>query len=415
MFRRRPSFCRGLRQSGGRAGGFAFPGLDAQGRALGHIQPVPGKNLARAGNAQPALELVLHAFGHARYGVARGVYPALDAVYKAGSNIFAHVQKLTGQSLDIGHAALELRLDRVPARFKRRAYAAFREDGGRQFPALLHEPRPQPLQPVPAGGKRGLHLVPILINQVGSQADARHQQAHGIEQQRPPQHGNGPAGQRKAFYQRAGKHTPQLQGAVSQHGRTLAAQRKALDQRAAGEAPRAKQQRTEPADSAARLAHAARKKRGRARRHAEQAKQRLHGADSPGQHGAEGQELYRRRYQRPAQQGEAKAHGKQPAPEQKQTGGQLRHRRHGFLILFYPRRPALEQRQKGFPHGKRRRKKRLAQRFRRKVELHAQLFGLFHRRRHALVEVFSENVLLACFQGFGLNLFIVVHLHDERP
>ena len=297
---------------------------------------------------------------------------------------------MTGQSLDIGHAALELRLDRVPARFKRRAYAAFREEGGYQLPALLHKARPQalqpggtgaelrfdgipifnnvsdghaageqtrpqrlspaeqtgtkPFQPVPAGGKRGLHLVPILINQVGSQADARHQQAHGIEQQRPPQHGNGPAGQRKAFHQRAGKCPPQLQGAASQKDRPLAAQRKALDQRATGEAPRAKQQRTEPADSAACLAHAARKKRGCARRHAEQAKKRLHGPDSPGQHGAEGQELYRRRYQRPAQQAEAKTHGKQPAPEQEQAGGQLRHRCHGLLILFYPCRPALEQR-----------------------------------------------------------------------
>ena len=448
-------------QIGGSAGDFACPGLDAQSSPLGHVQPVSGKDLAGAGDAQPALELILYAFGHAGDGVARGRDAGLDAVHQAGSNVLAYVQELAGQAPDVGHAALKLGLDRVPARLKRRAYAAFREQRRDQLPPLLQKARHQAFQPVetgaelglddfpvvrhildgrpggedarpqgfapgkqpgaqtlqpgPAGGKRGLDLVPVPVNQVGGHADTRYQKPHGIEQQGASQYEYGLAGHGQPLQQRTGQSLPQLQRAAAQKERPPAGKGKPLDQRIAGKAPRPKQQRTQPPDSAPGFAHRPGKKTGRAGRQAEQAEHGLHGPDAAGQYGTEGQKADSCRYQRSAKQRKAQAQGQKPAPEQEQTGHDFGHQRHGLLILFHPVRPALKHGHQGVRKAQRRGQKRLAQRFRGKVKLHPQALGLFHGRFHALVKVFSEDVLLAGFQGFGLDLLVVLHLHDKRP
>ena len=86
--------------------------------------------------SQP-LNLLLDRVGHARDGVCRRADTVLNAVDEAQRHILAHLQEVAREPLYPLHTALKLGPDRGPARFERRADAAFREDGGDKFLALL--------------------------------------------------------------------------------------------------------------------------------------------------------------------------------------------------------------------------------------------------------------------------------------
>ena len=360
--------------------------LYAKGSALCHVQAVFGKDAAGAGDAQPAGELVLDGLRHAGHGFTGSSDAVSDALHQAGNKGCAHLQELGRQGLEPGNALAHGSLDAFPVLIDIFDRSRAGQDTGSHVQALLQEPGAHVPEPVPACGEGGPDTIPVLVDGYGGHADTCDQQTHGIEHECPPQDEGCPPGHGKAAGQCPGQIATGCQGRCAH----------------------TPQGRTDPAQTAC--------KNGCGPwRHAQHTKEGLDSTHAGAGQGTEGQQAPACGQQGRRKEIEAQTQGQQAHTEAQEECGPLGQDDHKLLIFADPLGCGSEYGQQALPNGQGGRQESIAQALAHALGLDAHGLPLFQRALHALGKILSDDVLPGGLHGFGLDLLVVLHLHDHGP